>query len=133
MVVSVDERADIVSHAAIHSRVPRCHRWPRYTVRIGGGCGNVFAADERTGESGPELVELVGAVAEAMIIGDIMKELLSVKSSTEEERKATVCGFDDVCNFIDGLTTIERIFVRETVFYTFGGIHASLERLSDTT
>ena len=133
MVGSVDECTDIVTHTRLSDRVPRRHRWSTCAaVRIG-SCDNVFATDERAGEPRPELVEFIGAVAEAMVIGDIVKELLSVKGSTEEESKATVCGFNDVCDFINGLATIERILVREAVLNTLRGSYAGLERLGDTT
>jgi len=50
-----------------------------------------------------------------MVVSDSVKKLLRVERAAQEERKVTVCGFDDIGNLVDCLTPIEGVLIREPV------------------
>ena len=47
-----------------------------------------------------ELVQLVNTITQAVIIGDIVEELLSIQGSAEEQCQVPVRGFDDKRDFV---------------------------------
>ena len=53
-------------------------------------------ADERTGQLSTELVEVVRAVPQSMVIRHCVEELLRVQRTSEQERQVAVRRLDDV-------------------------------------
>ena len=50
-----------------------------------------------------------------MIVGNVVEELLSVESSTEEESEVSIRRFNDLGDEVDGFPSIERFLVRQSV------------------
>jgi len=64
-----------------------------------------------------------------MVVSDSVEKLLRVERAAQEERKVTVCGFDDIGNLVDCLTPIECILVCEPILNDVGEHDASAQRL----
>jgi hypothetical protein len=94
--------------------------------------GGEVSADKRARELGLKLIEFTGTVAQPVIVGYIVKELLGVQGASQEESEIAVSCFDDVGDFVDGFTTVEDVLVSETVFHSVCEGYAVTECFSDT-
>jgi len=95
------------------------------------GAGGL-SADKRAGELCLKLIEFTGTVAEPVIVGYVVKELLGVEGASQEESEIAVSGFNDVGDFVDGFSTVKYVLVSETVFDSVCEGYAVTECFSNT-
>ena len=88
-------------------------------------------ADERTGQLSAELVEVVRAVPQSMVIRHRMEELLRVQCTSEQERQVAVRRLDDVRDGVHSLAPVERVLVCQSILETIGELYPRLESLRD--
>lgn len=62
-----------------------------------------------------KLIHFVGRVSKSMIISDIVKELLGVQSSAQQQGQISIGSLDDISDKVYGLGTSKRILVRELI------------------
>jgi hypothetical protein len=67
-----------------------------------------------------------------MVISDSVEKLLGVEGAAQEERKVTVCGFDDIGNLVDCLTPIKGVLIREPILDDVSEHDAGTQRLGHT-
>lgn len=91
----------------------------------------VVRGQERCGEALLELVQLKGRVPQAVVVGDVVEELLRVESSSKEEREVAIRRFDDVRDLVHCVAAVECVGVDEPVLEALVDDDASLERLGD--
>jgi hypothetical protein len=87
-------------------------------------------ARKRAGQAGAELVDLVGVVAEPVVVRDVVEELLGVEGAAKEEGEAPVRRLDDEADLVNGGGAVERVRVREAVLDVLRERHPRAERLS---
>ena len=76
-----------------------------------------LAGHEWTGKGRTELVELIGRVAQSMVVSDIVEEFLRVKRTAKEQRERAIGSLDDVRDLVNSFSPIERVLVCESVLH----------------